>query len=109
MEETQYNPHMADCFGTKIPTLGKWNKLMKWQVFYSKDNVHIEINSGAKIDISGESVCIENVQYDIEDDSYKCYTDKIISRKDGNMTRQQAEQKAEELRNRGFFKKLFGR
>lgn len=108
IEETEYNPHVADYYGAKVPTLGAWNNLKEWQPFYSKVNVHVEIKKGTRIDINGESVYIEDIQYDIENDSYKCYTGKVVSRKDGNMTRKQAEQRLKEL-NKGFFKRLFNR
>jgi predicted secreted Zn-dependent protease len=106
IEETQYNPYMANYYGAKVPTLGAWNGLKGWQAFYSKVNVHAEIKKDTKIDINGESIRIADIQYDIENDSYKCYTDKVISRKDGNMTREQAEKKLEEMSNKGFFKRL---
>lgn len=109
IEVTEYNPCILDYYGCKVPSLGAFNRFVSYDEFFRKDNVHAEIKAGTRIDIYGESVYINNIQYDIIDDSYKCYTEKVLCRGDGRMSKAEAEEKLEALQNRGFFKKLFGR
>lgn len=101
---TNYNPFIADYYGAKVPTLGAFTKTASVEEFFRKDNVHVEIKEGQWININGENVCISSIQYDIVDDSHKCITNKILSKKDGNMTHEEAEEKLKELTDKGFFK-----
>lgn len=110
-EVKNYRPQVVDYYGARVYSLGSWTTVSSREEFFRKDNVHAEIKVGQRIDINGESVYIQSIEYDIVEDSYKCYTNKVLSHKEGNMTKEQAEQKLEELQSRGlfgFFKELFG-
>ncbi|QOV08389.1 hypothetical protein Kirov_190 [Bacillus phage Kirov] len=111
-ETINYQPksYHDDWYGVDVNTIGDYISNVTYTEFFRKDNVHAELKSGTSVDINGESIYITSIQYDLMDDSYKCYTEKVLSRKDGNMTEGEAYKKLEELKEKrkGFFKKLFG-
>lgn len=111
-ETMNYEPKSYhDSFlGLDINHIGEYIAEVTYSEFFRKDNVHAELKSGTSVDINGESIYITSIQYDLMDDSYKCYTEKVLSRKNGNMTEGEAYKKLEELKEKrkGFFKKLFG-
>lgn len=110
-QETIYNPYVADYYGAKVPTLGAYTRTVSVEEFFRRDNVHVEIKEGTYINIGDERVYIKRIEYDILDDSYKCYTEKVLSCKEGNMSKIEAERKLEEIRNKGvsgFIRGLFG-
>lgn len=107
-ELTNYKPQLINYYGAEVPSLGSYTTVASTEEFYRKDNVHAEIKKGQWININGENICIQSIQYDIVNDSYNCYTNKVLSHKENNMTKEQAEKEIEALQNKGFFKKLFG-
>lgn len=112
-ETVNYHPqsYHLDFYGVDVNTIGDYIGEVTYTEFFRKDNVRAELEAGTTIDINGERVYISRIEYDIMDDSYKCYTGKILSKTDGNMKEYEAYKKLEELkaeRNKGFFKKLFG-
>jgi hypothetical protein len=109
-EVVDYSPAILECHGIRIPTLGKWNRFVSYSEFLTKDNISVEIKAGQKISVDGESVHVKDVQYDIVNDIYRVYTEKVVSSKVGNMTEEQAEAELQRiLDKRSFFQKLWDR
>jgi len=112
-ETINYEPksYYCDWYGVDVNTIGDYIGNVTYTEFFRKDNVHVEFQAGTSVAINGESVYINKIEYDIMDDSYKCYTSRVLSKTDGNMKEYEAYKKLEELkaeRSKGFFKKLFG-
>jgi hypothetical protein len=109
-EAVDYNPAILDYYGARVPSLGRWNRFISYEEFLVRENVHVEIKAGQRINMDGESVYVRDVQYDVINDVYRVYTEKILSRVEGNMTEEQAETELQRiLDKRSFFQKLWDR
>jgi hypothetical protein len=107
-EAVDYNPMICDYYGAKVPTLGKWNRFISNEEFLVRENIHVEIKAGQRINIDGESVYVRDVQYNVINDVYRVYTEKILSRVTGNMTEKEAQTELDnKVKNRNVFQKLW--
>jgi hypothetical protein len=107
-EEVDYNPAILDYYGVRMPTLGRWNRFVSYSEFLTKGDISVEIKAGQRINIDGESVYVKDVQYDVINDLYRVYTEKILSRGVGNMTEKEAETELEKIiKNRSIFRKIW--
>ena len=110
-QEVNYHAHIADYYGSKIPSIVENISTVSWEEFFRKDNLSGKIEDGQWVDINDESFYIKRIRYDVVEDVYKCYTNKVLSVKSGNKTREMAKKKLEAMQNKGasgFFNRLFG-